>query len=185
MNAASVCFQAEHRLLDGTTQTDYDELRVEELIVLGRRMERELVPYTPLKVEFDQPPVFMGLGPQAGLKNTWHPSIFHSLTVFPDGRTAPGGSTWIEQGVMLDNLHDLTLDETWMYHPILASLRADLPERLEGICGRCLLNSSCLGHRVTQTYQRTGSFLSPYWFCEEAEQAGLFPASRIKEYSVR
>jgi len=34
---------------------------------------------------------------------------------------------------------------------------------------------------VAQNYYRTGSLWGSNWFCEQAEEAGLFPASRLIE----
>ena len=71
------------------------------------------------------------------------------------------------------------LEKVWRENPILKALREGLPERLEGICGRCLMKGSCLGQCVAQNYYRKGSILAPNWVCEQAEAAGLFPASRL------
>jgi len=32
---------------------------------------------------------------------------------------------------------------------------------------------------IAQNYYSKGSLWAPYWFCEQAEAAGLFPASRL------
>jgi hypothetical protein len=37
----------------------------------------------------------------------------------------------------------------------------------------------CLGSCIAQNYYRTNSLWTPFWFCEQAEEAGLFPDSRI------
>jgi hypothetical protein len=36
----------------------------------------------------------------------------------------------------------------------------------------------CLGSCIAQNYYRSGDLFAPYWFCDLAEQAGLFPKSR-------
>ena len=71
------------------------------------------------------------------------------------------------------------LEEVWRENPILKALREGLPERLEGVCGRCLMKGRCLGLCVAQNYYSKGSLWAPYWFCEQAEAAGLFPGSRL------
>jgi hypothetical protein len=38
----------------------------------------------------------------------------------------------------------------------------------------------CLGSCVAQNYYRSGNLTAPYWFCQQAYEMGLFPASRLK-----
>jgi radical SAM protein with 4Fe4S-binding SPASM domain len=71
------------------------------------------------------------------------------------------------------------LEEVWRENAILKALREGLPERLEGVCGRCLMKQRCLGSCVAQNYYSKGSLWAPYWFCEQAEEASLFPTSRL------
>jgi hypothetical protein len=33
---------------------------------------------------------------------------------------------------------------------------------------------------VAQNYYRSGDLFAPFWFCEQAEAAGLFPESRLR-----
>ena len=53
-----------------------------------------------------------------------------------------------------------------------------MPARLGGVCGDCLLSRACLGACVAQNYYRTRDLYAPFWFCEDAERAGLFPQTR-------
>ncbi|MHB1356037.1 MAG: hypothetical protein ACYCZF_08680, partial [Anaerolineae bacterium] len=73
----------------------------------------------------------------------------------------------------------------WSDHAILKTLREGLPGRLEGICGRCLMKDRCLGSCVAQNFYNKHSLLAPYWFCEQAEKAGLFPTSRLDTKTMR
>ena len=41
------------------------------------------------------------------------------------------------------------------------------------------MKRGCLAQCVAQNFYRKGSLLAPNWFCEQAEEAGLFPASRL------
>ncbi len=69
----------------------------------------------------------------------------------------------------------------WHNHPALANLRDGLPDRLEGVCSRCIMKTACLGYCAAENYLRSGTFWGPNWFCQAAERAGLFPASRLIE----
>ena len=71
-----------------------------------------------------------------------------------------------------------SLADLWAQNPTLKELREGMPDKLGGICARCLMKHRCLGSCVAQNYYRTKSFWSPYWLCEEAEREGLFPESR-------
>jgi radical SAM protein with 4Fe4S-binding SPASM domain len=77
------------------------------------------------------------------------------------------------------------LEVVWRENAILKVLREGLPERLEGVCRRCLMKGRCLGSCVAQNYYSTGSLWAPFWFCEQAEEAGLFPASRLGAKAAR
>jgi SynChlorMet cassette radical SAM/SPASM protein ScmF len=71
------------------------------------------------------------------------------------------------------------LERIWKESPALLRIRDGLPGKLNGICGRCLLNAMCLGSCVAQNYYRSKDLLGAFWFCEQAEEAGLFPESRL------
>ncbi|MCJ7443026.1 MAG: SPASM domain-containing protein [Methanotrichaceae archaeon] len=72
------------------------------------------------------------------------------------------------------------LEDVWLNSQKLQELRQGLPDRLEGVCGRCLMKNVCLGSCLAQNYYRDKRLWAPYWFCQEAEMAGLFPTSRIR-----
>jgi radical SAM protein with 4Fe4S-binding SPASM domain len=71
-----------------------------------------------------------------------------------------------------------SLAKIWEYNPVLRQLRTGLPHRLTGICGHCLMKHQCMGACIAQNYYRSGDLWAPYWFCEQADVMGLFPASR-------
>ena len=77
-----------------------------------------------------------------------------------------------------------SLEQIWNEHPLLQHLREGIPHRLAGVCERCVMKNTCLGNCIVQNYNNSGSFWGPFWFCEAAERACLFPASRLKENSV-
>jgi hypothetical protein len=41
------------------------------------------------------------------------------------------------------------------------------------------MKSKCFGSCVAQNYYRSKDLAAPFWFCEMAEEAGLFPATRL------
>jgi len=72
-----------------------------------------------------------------------------------------------------------SLSKIWNEHPVLLKIREDIPFHLKGICSRCLLKSRCFGSCVAQNYYRSKDLTAPFWFCEMADEAGLFPQSRL------
>ena len=40
------------------------------------------------------------------------------------------------------------------------------------------MKAACRGSCVAANYQAAGDLFAPYWFCQQAAEQGLFPASR-------
>lgn len=158
-----------------------DILAVEELIALGRRIERDLSQKTRLHLYFDQPPAFRGLHPLARIEGQGRCAILNSLGVLPTGEYALCGTGGSLPKLTLGQVGNDPLKAIWASHPTLTTLREGLPDRLEGVCERCVMKTACLGYCVVENYLNTGSFWGPNWFCQSAEQVGLFPAGRLIE----
>ena len=62
----------------------------------------------------------------------------------------------------------------------MQELRRGLPADLKGICADCLNRTYCLASCVANNYYRHHDLLAPFWYCEEALQAGLFPTTRLR-----
>lgn len=170
------------------TQTDA-ELQVEEMIALGWRVERELANTTRLRLLFGLPPVFRGLhprsvtGPTGQLLNAWDGrcAILSGLSLLSGGEYALCDLALVLPNFNLGRAGADPLNLIWNGHPILQILRQGMPERLEGVCGRCTVKHICMGFCAGENYQRSGTFWKANWFCETAEQVGLFPAGRLIE----
>ncbi len=154
-------------------------LGIAELIELGRHVEEELAPKTRLKLFFHYPYAFRALHRLASGDGCGACGIFGILGVIPSGHYALCGIGEQVPDLIFGAVGKARLEEVWRDNPILNALREGLPERLEGVCGRCLMKGSCLGLCVAQNYYSKGSLWAPYWFCEQAEEAGLFPVSRL------
>jgi len=72
----------------------------------------------------------------------------------------------------------VSLEEVWNTNPVLQEIRQGLPSKLKGICGECIMKATCLGSCIAMNYYRYRDLFAPYWYCEDADAAGLFPASR-------
>ena len=180
LGAASLKFNVVQPTARGEKLHEVQEtLNVAELIELGRHVEQELAPKTKLQVFFithrllepcTASPAGMGVA-SAGSSASWASSPADTM---PCAASASRCRIW-----SLARWGRTVLEEVWRENAILKALREGLPERLEGVCSRCLMKQRCLGSCVAQNYYSKGSLWAPYWFCEQAEEAGLFPTSRL------
>jgi len=162
-----------------------ETLNIADLIKLGRHVEEELAPKAKLKVLIDYPRAFRALHGIVRGDGCGACGIFGILGVIASGHYALCGIGEQVPDLVFGAVGKARLEEVWRENAILKALREGLPERLEGVCGRCLMKRGCLGQCVAQNYYRKRSLFAPNWFCEQAEAAGLFPASRLGKSPVR
>jgi SynChlorMet cassette radical SAM/SPASM protein ScmF len=156
-----------------------ETLDVAELIELGRHVEQELAPGTALKLFFHYPHAFRALSRIASGDGCSACGIFGILGVLAGGQYALCGIGGQVPDLVFGEVGKDRLEDVWRDNTVLRALREGLPWRLEGVCGRCLMKGRCLGSCIAQNYYSTDSLWAPNWFCEQAEAAGLFPASRL------
>jgi len=152
-------------------------LDVRELIRLGRLVEEEWGPAHGIETAWSWPPAFQPI------RKLLRPSLgtcgIHGiLGVLASGHYALCGIGRAEEELVYGTLEDDVV-ELWNRHPTLRRLREELPEQLEGICGRCLFKRSCKAHCVASNYHSGRSLKKAHWFCEDAHREGLFPVSRL------
>ncbi len=180
LGAASLKFNVVQPTARGAALHENKEnLSIAELIELGRHVERELAPKTKVKLFFHYPQAFKALQHIAGGDGCGACGIFGILGVIASGHYALCGIGEQVPDLIFGEVGKVRLEEVWRENAILKALRDGLPGRLEGVCGRCLMKRRCLGSCVAQNYYSKGSLWAPYWFCEQAEEAGLFPPSRL------
>ena len=154
-----------------------ETLSLPELINLGKRVEFELQKTTDIHLYYDYPVAFR---PLSRLHKNWGIcGIKNILGVLANGKYALCGiGEQIPELIFGDAAKD-SLEKIWTEHPVLLKIREDIPLKMKGICSRCLLKSKCLGSCVAQNYYRSKDLTAPFWFCEKAEEEGLFPATRL------
>lgn len=180
LGAVSLKFNVVQPTARGETLHESQEtLSIGELIALGRHVESELAPTTRLKLVFHYPPAFRPLQRIAGGEGCSACGIFGILGVMASGHYALCGIGEQVSELIFGKVGRDPLATVWRENALLNELREGLPARLEGVCSRCLMKGSCLGTCIAQNYYSKGSLWAPYWFCEQAEEAGLFPASRL------
>ena len=158
---------------------DDKSLKVKELIALGRKVESELAAQTCLELFFDYPVAFRSLSSIAPVHGCGVCGILSILGVLPSGEYALCGMGSHMKQLHFGRIGQDTLVKIWQENYILQNLRNGLPEKLSGICSYCLMKHLCQGSCIAQNYFRTDSLWAPFWFCEQADAAGLFPDSRL------
>jgi SynChlorMet cassette radical SAM/SPASM protein ScmF len=180
LGAGSVKFNVVQPTARGENLHESQEtLNIAELVELGRHVEQELAPKAKLKLVIGNPPAFRALHRIASGDGCGACGIFRVLGVIASGHYALCGIGEQVPDLVFGEVGKDRLEEVWRENAVLKAVREGLPERLEGVCGRCLMKRSCLGLCIAQNYYRKGSLWAPNWFCEQAEEAGLFPASRL------
>ena len=180
LGAASVKFNVVQPTARGEElHKDRETLDIADLVALGRHVEQELAPRTTLKLFILYPQAFRALHRIASGDGCGVCGIFCILGVLASGHYALCGIGEQVPDLVFGEVGKDILEGVWRENAVLKALREGLPGRLEGICGRCLMKQRCLGSCVAQNYYSKGSLWAPNWFCEQAEEAGLFPASRL------
>lgn len=154
-------------------------LDVPELIDLGRRVEVRLSATTDLALYFDYPPAFRPLSRFAADKGGGTCRILGILGLLPTAEYALCGIGVHVPELVFGSVEKDALTEVWAGSPLLRTLRQGLPERLEGVCSRCLMRKTCLASCIADNYHRARHLWAPFWFCQEAETLGVFPPSRL------
>ena len=180
LGAASLKFNVVQPTARGEKLHEAQEtLNIVDLIKLGQHVERELAPKTKLKLFFHYPQAFRALHSITNGDGCGNCGIFGILGVIASGHYALCGIGEQVPDLVFGAVGKDKLEVVWRENAILKALREGLPERLEGVCGFCLMRGRCLGSCIAQNYYSTGSLWAPYWFCQQAVEAGLFPASRL------
>jgi len=181
LGASSVKFNVTQPVARGKSMHEAGEtLDIEELVELGKWMEGELAESSSIRIISHNPPAFRPMGRMWGLRGDGcsECGILNILGVLHDGSYALCGIGRTTPGLVFGNAAEDELARVWNENPFLEELRCGLPDRLEGVCGRCLMKHLCLGSCIAQNYYLAESLWAPFWYCERAAAAGLFPATR-------
>jgi SynChlorMet cassette radical SAM/SPASM protein ScmF len=178
LGAGSVKLNVMQPLLRGAELTAQGEaLSVAEVLELAGRLEawrgRVGIP-----VILDVPLAFRPLGALCDGSAGGVCDIAHVLGILPGGEYALCGIGSHVSALVMGRVAEVELADVWQAHPLLMKLRHGLPGELRGICGECLMKAACRGSCIAANYQAAGNLFAPHWFCREADERGLFPASR-------
>lgn len=159
-----------------------ENLSIEELVELGHWVETELSEKAGIRIVFSHPPAFRPLSRMFGDNSDGCGicGIFGILGVLGNSSYALCGIGETVPDLVFGHAGQDRLEEIWHETSVLKQIREGLPARLTGICAECLLKDRCLGSCIAQNYYRSHDLWSPFWYCQEAKDKGLFPQSRLK-----
>lgn len=151
-------------------------LSIEELLQMGAIVEEKYPSKPGFRVVFDYPLAFMPLNKFLDKKTTFALcDVLGAIGLLSDGSWAFCGIGEMLPELLMGSIETHTLKEVWENNHIFTQMREGLPDKFEGICGKCIVNEMCIGSCIAQNYNRTGSVWGANWFCEAAEEKGLFP----------
>lgn len=159
-----------------------ETLTIYELVEIGQWVEETLCTQTKLRLIFSHPHAFRPLG-KLFEKNGGGCAtcgILGIIGVLADGSYALCGIGQTVPDMVFGKAGDDHIRDVWLNTPFLNEIRHGLPEKLEGLCQRCLMKQLCRGQCIAQNVYRQNHVWAPYWYCEEAWSADLFPYSRLK-----
>lgn len=154
-------------------------LSASELYEFVKRVETEYIKYgVPILVSSE--PAFHSLdyivrqlvgGGKCGFKSL--------LGILSNGNISFCGMGYKAPQYVFGHVSDIDLAEVWREHPGLNEIREKVPAQLEGICGNCVLKSSCQGACRASAYETFGSITAPSSACQSLYDVGLFPKNRM------
>ena len=154
-----------------------DFLSIEGLVELGRYVEKDLQNRVSVSLIFGWSRAFHGIR-RLSDRTGDACKIHNILGILATGQLSMCGIGTEETDLIYGHLGRDRLAEIWTTHPVLVKLRDTIPSRLEGICSQCLLKVACLGGCLAQNYHTYRRLTAPFWFCQLADEAGMFPSSR-------
>lgn len=187
LGAASVKFNIIEPLSRGESMHELEQtLTIEELVDIGNWIETELARSASIPIYHSHPLAFKPLSsmfssPEDSCRVC---NIKGILGVLADGSYSICGIGTSVPELIFGKASKDMLKDIWHNHEILDVIRKDLPDKLEGICGECLMKQMCSGACVAQNYYKYGSILAPHWYCEAAIEKGLFPEGRLNRINI-
>lgn len=160
---------------------DGETLTIEELVAINEFLENSLSKSTKLNVFASHPLAFRPLSRMFGsLGNGCHTcGILGILGVLADCSYALCGVGETIPELIFGNAARDKLADIWEKSIVLQEIREGVHKHLKGICSECIVKNICLGHCIANNYHMSRDLWAPYWYCEEAYKAGLFPESRL------
>ncbi|MBN1425865.1 radical SAM protein [Candidatus Fermentibacteria bacterium] len=154
-------------------------LQISDIIELNGHLNRELRPKAKISIFLDIPFAFRTIR-ELSRGNLGTCGVLTILGMLADGKLALCGIGVTVPELVYGHIAYDDLRDVWCDSPGLKLLRDLIPLKLEGICGDCLHRDMCRGECVANNFHVAGRLNAPYFFCDIASKAGIFPASRTR-----
>lgn len=155
-----------------------ESVSLPDILAVYKDLTERLAPELDMMMYPDVPIAFKPLG-ILNRDGGGRCAVKHIIGVLATGQYALCGIGTCVEELVFGEVGVHFLKDIWENNSVIKEIRNELPDNLEGICGRCMLKNACMGACIAQNYYRNKSLKAPYWFCETAEELGLFPASRL------
>lgn len=99
--------------------------------------------------------------------------------IMPNGDVSICAPAFETMGIVAGNLKSMTLEKIWKSSSLFTNLR-EISD-LEGVCGKCVYRMACRGMCRIFAKAKYGKITSPYPFCQDMYEKGLFPEYCIEE----
>lgn len=153
-------------------------LSVAEVLDAYRGLMSSFPEGTKIRVFFDVPPAFKSLV-ELRTQAACSCGILNILGILSTGHASLCGIGERVAALDFGNPLEVGLRTIWESNPTLLDIREHLPDALGGVCGRCVFRRHCMGKCLAHTYWATGDLFAGFQFCQQAHDAGLFPAKRL------
>ncbi len=159
-----------------------ETLTIQELVRTGEWVEKKLIASSQIMLFYSHPPAFQPLGKMFSTTGSGcgRCGIFGILGLLANGSYALCGIGEDIPELVFGQAGTDSLEHVWKHDAVLNELREGMPHKLEGVCSRCIHRGFCLGSCIAQNYYRKQSLWAPYWFCQDAQDASIFPLSRLR-----
>ncbi|MCP4176659.1 MAG: SynChlorMet cassette radical SAM/SPASM protein ScmF [bacterium] len=180
IGADSVKFNIVVPIQKGKTMMKNNELiEISELIEIGDWIENDLAKSSNINIIYSQPFAFRPFSRIMLGGRDESCGIFNIIGVLSSGKYSLCGIGDTVPDLIFGDAENDKLRDIWEKTPLLNDIRKSIPDKLEGICGSCMMKKACLGSCIALNYYRSKNLHSAHWYCEEAYNAGLFPQTRI------
>jgi SynChlorMet cassette radical SAM/SPASM protein ScmF len=152
---------------------------IHQLLQKGKWVEEDLQKRVSIPLIYSWPMAFYGLRHLLQQPANGGCDLFSILGILSSGDLAMCGIGTSVPELVYGKLGKDRVADIWMNNATLTSIREDLPYKLEGVCANCLFRDRCKGDCVAENYNLSNSLTAPFWFCQQAMEAGLFPVERL------
>jgi SynChlorMet cassette radical SAM/SPASM protein ScmF len=177
LGCGSVKFNHVQKVGRGSTFESEHGIELKKLLSLYQYIETELAPVSSIRIFFDVPIAFWPL-PKLIQDSGHRCTIGNIIGLLSNGDYALCGIGTSIPELVYGNAEKDNLQTVWFSSDGLLSLREQVPSHLEGICADCIHRNHCQGACIANNFHTNRKLTAPYYFCEVANQEGLFPASR-------